>query len=193
MVGRFRKTRREGQESGWDFGDSTQFEVVHQDGDSGWSLWNEVSRVHENRFAETVPGAPPTVPMPLEEKAWSDTQPAGEALKPTSAAQPVAPRQPAGVTLEEALRFVRARGRVCPLPAAWEQLSALLPRRSTKGGVEEPPRPITGRAWDAAPTRAKRATFLEQVEWASRTGVLQQVMDFLHALPEGDWLYAGER
>jgi hypothetical protein len=170
-------------------------EVVHKESDSGWSLWNEVSQLHESRFAPTLPGLHSdldSLAIPPEERAWSDTQPAPGALKPVPAAAQAATRPAPGPTLEEALRLTRRNQRVCPHPEHWERLAALLPARQTKGGARPPPRPITGEAWAASPTRAKRACLLEQLEWASRTGVLAQVVDLLQALPEEDWLHIGE-
>jgi hypothetical protein len=191
---RFRSGGKDKQkDSQWDLHDPGRgIEVVHKESDSGWSEWHEASQLQENRFAQTVPG-PETIPMPHEERAWDDTQPAGEGMKPAKELPAAPTPRVRETTLEDVLRYVRANQRLCPRPAAWDRFSALLPPLKTKRGSQPAPRPITGRAWEASPARAKRACFLEQVEWASRTGVLKQALEFLQALPEEEWLHAGEQ
>jgi hypothetical protein len=97
------------------------------------------------------------------------------------------------VTLEAALRLSRRNGRICPRPPHWEQFAALLTPRKTLQGVQQPPAALVGPAWKATPERAKRNCFREQVEWAERVGKLKEVMDFMTALPEEDWLHSGEQ
>lgn len=176
----------------WQAGDSIPApEALHGDGDSAWALWNEVARQHEQKFAPTAPmatqAAVPTSLTP-DERAWASTQPAAKAPvlpQPRREAQPL-------FTLESAMLVARRNNRVCPRPARWAEFSAMLPPRKTLRGAQQPPAPVTGPAWHVTPPLTKRLCFREQIEWAERAGLLEQVMAFMQAMPEEDWLHMGE-
>ena len=38
----------------------------------------------------------------------------------------------------------------------------------------------------------KRLVFREQIEWAERAGVLEDVVAFMQSMAEEDWLHMGE-
>lgn len=177
-------------DSGWALGDSMPLpEVVQKESDSAWELWNQVSEQHEARFANTEP-AP--AGQPAEETGWANTAPAGQLQKGGPPPRIQVQTQPA-VCLEAALKIARRNNRVAPRQQQWQQLVAMLPPRKTVRGTEQPPPAITGPAWAATPERAKRLCFREHLEWAERVAVLQQVMDFMEATPEEEWLHAGEK
>lgn len=179
-------------DSGWAPSDSMPLpEVVQKESDSAWELWNQVSEQHEARFANTEP-APAGIGQPPEETGWANTAPAGEHLKGGPPPRVQVQTQPA-VCLEAALKIARRNSRVCPRPKKWEQLVAMLPARKTLRGTEQPPPAIAGPAWYATPERAKRLCFREHLEWAERVALLQQVMDFMEAIPEEEWLHAGDK
>lgn len=164
-------------------------EAVHKGADSGWALWDEISRQHEARFAETAP-MPGPAGLDAHDRAWATTMPASTAPS-LPAAAPRRQAQPL-FTLESAMLVARRNNRVCPRPHRWTEFSALLPPRQTARGVMSPPPPITGQAWAVTPSLTKRLHFREQIEWAERAGVLDAVMAFMQALPEEEWLHMGE-
>ena len=129
-------------------------DAVHQDGDTAWALWNEVSAQHEARFAPTAPmTVPPTAPGALapEARAWAMTQPAGG----RAPLRPAAPRAQSPFTLEAAMLVARRNNRVCPRPVRWAEFSAMLPPRKTARGQQKPPAPVIGAAWKVTPPDRK--------------------------------------
>jgi hypothetical protein len=80
------------------------------------------------------------------------------------------------------LAYVRADGRVCPIPAAWDRFWKLLPREEGK----EAPVPLILGAWhtDAA---EKCEVLRGQIEYAAREGVLDTADAFLRGLKPEDW------
>jgi hypothetical protein len=190
----FRSSRKSpGPDSLWGIGDSIPTpEATEKGADSGWELWEQANQQQEKRFAPTEP-TPEAPPMTPEESRWASTVPADASnVLPPQAGSAGRKPDPA-VTLEAALRVSRRNGRICPRPPHWERFAALLPPRKTLQGLQNPPPAVVGPAWKAAPERAKRNSFREQIEWAERVGKLKEVMDFMAALPEEDWLHAGEQ
>jgi hypothetical protein len=190
--------KREDLEQPWHEGDPIPApEALHGDGESAWALWNQVAKQQEHRFAPTAPAGPPTispsgpVTMSHEERSWAATRPAS---RPASAKKPQAPRRDPEplFTLDSAMLVARRNNRVCPRPPRWAEFFALLPVRKTLRGVQQPPAPITGAAWAVTPSLSKRLCFREQIEWAERAGILEDVMAFLQCMPEGDWLHMSE-
>lgn len=168
---RTRKTRSHDLERPWLPGDSIPApEAIHEDGDSGWALWNEISRQHERRFARTAPMTRPLAASPA----------------------PRAPQAQALFTLEAAMLVARRNNRVCPRPQRWDAFMVLLPPRKTLRGSAQPPAPPTGAAWAMTPSLTKRLCFREHIEWAERAGLLEEVMAFMQSMAEEDWLHMGE-
>ena len=178
---------RKGLDRPWEAGDSIPVpEAIHSDGDSAWELWNEVAGEHEKRFADTAPLTQPPGMSP-EEIGFSPTVPSrGRSLPGTSRpAEPV-------FTLEAAMLVARRNNRVCPRPERWNAFMKLLPARKTLRGWAQPPVPPTGAAWAVTAHLTKRLCFREQIEWAERAGVLENVMAFMQSLSEDEWLHMGE-
>jgi hypothetical protein len=175
----------------WEAGDSIPApEAVLRESDSAWALFNEVTRQHEARFAETAPmTSPPPVSLSPEEVAWASTVPAGSAAQ----SLPVTRREAQPLfTLEGAMLVARRNNRVCPRPDRWNAFTSMLPPRKTLRGSQQPPAPATGAAWGITPPLTKRLCFREQVEWAERAGMLDAVMDFMQGMSEDEWLHMGE-
>lgn len=174
----------------WEAGDSIPApEALHQDGDTGWALWNEASQQQERRFADTAPMTQPPGMTP-EEIGWAATQPAGGALRK----RPAMPRriEKPLFTLDAAMLVARKNNRVCPRPPQWDAFMQLLPARKSMRGTQQPPAPATGAAWTVTPALTKRLCFREQIEWAEQAGVLEAVMQFMQSMPEEEWLHMGE-
>ena len=147
-------------------------EAIEKDTDSAWALWQEANAKVEGgdpRYAKTEPaGLAGTKPA----------QPAGAAFVPHEKA----------VTVEEAMLIARKNNRVVPRPVRWHEMFAMIP------GKEEarPPPPITGKAWNTTTSLAKRNCLREQLDWAASRGALGELVSFLQALPESDWLHMDE-
>ena len=124
-------------------------------------------------------------PKPAADAAFAATvvQPLGslDASFPAGAAQPPP-------DLQDALVEARRGNRVCPQPAAWQRLHALLPHAPDG---RRPPAPIDAQAWQGTGAMAKRLCLRDQIEWAEKHGALGAVMAFMQALPEGEWLHMG--
>jgi hypothetical protein len=174
----------------WELGDAIPApEAVHRDGDSAWALFTELSRVQEQRFADT---APMTLPATSREEAgWAATQPAARGL-PLGLLPMTRGRGQPLFTLESAMLVARRNNRVCPRPEHWAAFCALLPARKTLRGLQPPPAAPTGAAWAVTPPLTKRMCFREQIEWAEQAGVLENVMAFMQSMSENEWLHMGE-
>lgn len=95
-------------------------------------------------------------------------------------------------TLDEVLAEAQKNDRICPMPQKWNQLYEMLPNRRRQGGGWEPALPLILAAWHTTPTLMKMLRVREHLEWAAENGCLDQVHEFLCALPENEWLHKGE-
>jgi hypothetical protein len=173
----------------WVVGDAIPApEAVVKDGDSAWALFDELSKQHERKFADTehvsAPGS-----LPSEDHGWAPTRPAGSEQRPSAQAR--RDKQPL-FTLEAAMLVARRNNRVCPRPERWAAFVELLPPRKTVRGLQAAPAAPLGAAWPVTPPLTKRLCFREQIEWAEKQGVLENAIAFMQAMPEADWLHMGE-
>jgi hypothetical protein len=93
--------------------------------------------------------------------------------------------------MEELLRYMRSKGRVCPRPDKWLELYAMLPGKKRRGTRCEPPAPLLHVCWRVTSERQKRERFEAHVRHAAREGELARVSRFIYALPRENWIYAG--
>lgn len=128
--------------------------------------------------ADTDPRFAPTEPLPL---AIARSKPAS-ALDELSLA-------PIEVSLYEVMAEIRKHNRVCPQPTRWLEFYRIL--QDAAAGARLPPPPLSGSAWAATPSLAKRMCLREQIEWAATRGCLQPAYEFIRALPDSDWHYMG--
>ena len=93
------------------------------------------------------------------------------------------------IKLEQVVEAVADDGQVCPVPARWKELWAMLPdKKRSPGGL--PPIPV---AWDSTPDSDKREIFIAHLRCANDSGMLEQVAAFLSLLSWDDWHYEGDR
>jgi len=171
----------------WEPGDSIPApEAEHRDDEAAWALFKDLAHQQDRRFADTLPMTRPSG-LSTQEAAWAPTRP----LTTVARDLPAAPQQPL-FTLEAAMLVARRNNRVCPRPDRWTTFMDLLPPRKTLRGTMHPPVPPLGAAWSVTPPLTKRLYFREHIEWAQRADVLEDVMAFMQALPESDWLHIGE-
>jgi hypothetical protein len=134
-------------------------------------------------FADTEPmfhpsladdqGYASTVPAPLAPEPGAGAQPPGLSLAPLEAGE------------YELMALIRKENRVCPLPTRWLEFYRVLQDHAR--GAALPGMPLTGSAWAATPTSAKRMCFREQVEWAVDHGCITPAYEFLKSMPASDW------
>jgi hypothetical protein len=85
------------------------------------------------------------------------------------------------------LEYVRANGRVCPMPDYWNQLWDMLPDKKRLGSGWEPPLPLILAAWWDTPAMSKILRLQEHIRYAAEYGVLDEVDKFLRALSNDQW------
>ena len=141
--------------------------ALERNSESAWALFEQLQSGQEvpQEPAAPVPGYEPTEPMEM----------------PGAAAAPSRVR----ATLDEVMALARRNNRACPLPAPWAAFYDLLPARASDGA--RPPPPVDRQGWTASSAMHKRLRLRDQIEWADRSGVLQQAHDFLAGLPEEHW------
>ena len=91
--------------------------------------------------------------------------------------------------LSALLEYVRAEGRVCPMPDYWNQLWEMLPDKKRVGSGWEPPLPLILAAWWDTPLLAKIMHLNEHIRYAAEHGVLDEVDVFLRGLKPEKWFY----
>jgi hypothetical protein len=155
--------------------------------DTAWALWQDANTPPpDTNFAATQP---PSVPMPLPDgdRRYARTVPQG--LMKDAAPSPLKSPSAQGVTIAQALAEARRSNRVCPQPQAWQKLYEMLPGKRQDGRNWEPMPPLTGSAWAATASIAKRVCLRDHIEWAARQGCLDAIYAYLKDLPESDWYY----
>ena len=85
------------------------------------------------------------------------------------------------------LEYVRANGRVCPMPDYWKLLWEMLPDKKRLGSGWEPPLPLILAAWWDTPAMSKILRLQEHIRYAAEYGVLDEVDKFLRALSNDQW------
>jgi len=91
--------------------------------------------------------------------------------------------------LKALLEYVKADGRVCPMPDYWNQLWELLPDKKRVGMSWEPPLPLILAAWWDTPLLAKTLRLDEHIRYAAEHGALDQVDTYLRGLTPEQWFY----
>ena len=96
-----------------------------------------------------------------------------------------------GDPLKELLEYVRADGRICPMPEAWNALYEMLPEKKRVGYGWEPPLPLILSAWWDTPILSKMIRLEEQICYAAEHGVLDEVDRYLRSLKPEQWFTSG--
>lgn len=91
--------------------------------------------------------------------------------------------------LNDLLEYVKADGRVCPMPAYWERLWEMLPDKKHVGRGWEPPPPLTLTVWWETPLLEKTARLEKHIRYAAEHGALDEVDSYLRALKPAEWFY----
>lgn len=88
--------------------------------------------------------------------------------------------------LEALLKYIKADGRICPMPEYWNRLWEMLPDKKRVGVGWEPSLPLILAAWDS-PYLAKILRLDEHIRYAAEHGVLDEVDIFLRNLKPDQW------
>jgi hypothetical protein len=159
------------------------------DSDSAWAQFEALNKPPPaTNFGVTEPASIP-MPLPAGDPRYAQTVPAALTKDTVPAELTASSSSARRVTLNEAMTEVRRNNRVCPQPAAWQRLYEMLPGKRQEGRDWQPPPPMTGTAWKATRSLAKRMCLRDHLEWADKKGCLDQVYAYLKDLPETDWHY----
>jgi hypothetical protein len=145
-------------------------EVVESDSDTAWETFTALQARQESHYAATQP-APLGLPKAPQQEPAAVT------------------KGPRHATLDETLQEARRNNRVCPKPEFWQRIHDTLPE---DGQGKRPVPPLTGPAWSATPSLAKRMSFREHLEWAEAQGALDRVLAMLKDMGEDDWHHMGD-
>jgi hypothetical protein len=122
----------------------------------------------------------PRAPCPwLESAIWTDGS-LRVRLKPRSSEEQA--------TAEGVIRWVHAKGWVCPMPIPWNELWKLI----NFGENERAPMPLVLAAWGSTSDEAKARRLGEQLVWAEARQRLAAAEAFLSALKITDWRKADD-
>ena len=91
--------------------------------------------------------------------------------------------------LKVLLAYVKANGRVCPMPAYWDRLWEMLPDKTHVGRRWEPLPPLTLTVWWETPLLAKVTRLEAHIRYAAERGVLAEVDSYLRGLKPEEWFY----
>ena len=158
-------------------------EVVEQDSEACWAMWDELVQGEGAGKPEVLrPGRQPDTTV------WDATAPAG--LREADALLEPVPLDK--VTVGTVLALSKKNNRICPKAGQWLMLHDILTlggRRTLKPAA---PEPVTGRVFHATSSINKRIRMRDQILWAADYGGLAAIYEFLLLLPEDEWCHVGE-
>ena len=147
-------------------------EAVERNTDTAWALFEDVAAKEQHRFADTAPMTRP-----------------GEVHRMPSVA---AVRMTGTSLLEKVLGELTRQNRVCPVPAQWSKFFEDLVQGKSSDEVASLAPPMTGEAWKATSSLAKRMTMKDQISWAEANGKTDTAYRFLLRLRESEWFHVGD-
>lgn len=139
-------------------------EVTESNTETTWKMFLQLQAQHSAGFTKTAPS----------QLGW---------LEEATGAKPLA-----HASVDEVMAEARRFNRVCPVHSQWLRLDSLL---AVAGLATAPAALVDGDA-RRAPPLAKRMRLRDQVEWAARNGLLQEVYVFLASLSEDQWTHMGK-
>ena len=87
------------------------------------------------------------------------------------------------------LEYVKADGRVCPMPRFWDRLWEMLPNKKHVGRDWEPPMPLPLTVWWETPLLEKTVRLEKHIRYAAEHGILDEVDSYLRGLGPDEWFY----
>jgi hypothetical protein len=147
-----------------------QPEVSERNTDTLWQTWHELREQEDKRYA--------------------NTEPITRAGQVAPVSRPAAPAAASG--LEKLIEESRRNNRVCPMPAKWRELDAILRGAAPADAAKSLPPPLPVREWNTTTSLAKRLMFRGVIDWAGRNGLVEQALQFVRALPDEHWHHMGD-
>jgi len=95
-------------------------------------------------------------------------------------------------TIDALKKYCTENGRICPQPQRWNELYQLLPNKKRVENGWEPSVPLILAAWWDTPHLSKMIRLVEHLEWAEKTGCLEQIGKFLRNLSEKEWYHGND-
>lgn len=138
-------------------------EVVESNSETTWKMFLQLEAQQAASFSRTTPSA-------LAPLASGGSRPGGS------------------LSVDDVMAQARRFNRICPVEPQWQRLHALL----VQAGEADAPAAMAGVEFRRTPPLAKRIRVRDQVEWAARHGLLQEVSEFLDLLPEDQWVHMGQ-
>lgn len=94
--------------------------------------------------------------------------------------------------IDELIKYIKDKKRVCPKHDAWNILWEMLPDKVRVGNGWEPSLPLILAAWWETTDREKQNRLIEHINYASEKGMLDKIDQYLRALSEDQWVCEGE-
>ena len=91
--------------------------------------------------------------------------------------------------LEALLEYVKADGRICPMPNYWNRLWDMLPDKKRVGRDWEPPLPLNLAVWWETPLQTKIVRLERHIRYAAEHGALDETDAYIRGLKPEDWFY----
>lgn len=91
--------------------------------------------------------------------------------------------------LKSLLEYVKADGRICPMPDYWNKLWEMLPDKKHIGREWKPPMPLTLAVWWETPLETKTMRLDRHIRYAAEHGILDEVDAYLRGLRSDQWFY----
>ena len=93
--------------------------------------------------------------------------------------------------IDDLLAYVRAEGRVCPMPQHWDKLWKILPGCPQYAGQSEPHGPLILAGWMYSTNADKAERLAYHIRWALEHEAFEAVNIYLRSLPVDAWHYSG--
>ena len=91
--------------------------------------------------------------------------------------------------LNALLEYVKADGRVCPMPTHWNHLWDMLPDKTHIGRAWRPLMPLSLTVWWETPLQTKAVRLEKHIRYAAEHDALDQVDSYLRGLKPVEWFY----
>lgn len=98
------------------------------------------------------------------------------------------------IAISLALKELDKNSRICPIPEVWQKIYNMLPDKIVGEYVNHPvPMPeFHSNDCRTSLFLCLRLDFRDHLYWASTHGVIEEIYQIIHNLPEDQWLHHGD-